>query len=152
MKWNEFGRVCTVCNTFKPWDNFSWKRSKKYKNSPTINQVKQPKCKECAILETSSWRGAQSEGRLKDLYYKRAYGITLADFNTMFISQNGKCKLCSRELSLVNNTPDRAVVDHCHSSGNIRGILCNECNRGLGYFRDNPEALANASLYIKGEL
>lgn len=70
----------------------------------------------------------------------------------MFISQNGKCKLCSRELSLINNTPDRAVVDHCHSSGNIRGILCNECNRGLGYFRDNPEALAKASLYIKGEL
>ena len=152
MKWNSVGRVCTVCGVFKEWESFSWKRSKRYKDSSKLHQLKQPKCKDCALIETSSWRESQSQERLRDLYYKRMYRMSLENFNYMFTSQKGKCKLCNKDLSLLNNNPERAVVDHCHTTGKVRGILCNECNRGLGYFRDNSEALFRASIYIKGEL
>jgi hypothetical protein len=40
-------------------------------------------------------------------------------------------------------------VDHCHTGGHVRGIICNECNRGLGYFRDSPNALRNAASYLE---
>lgn len=44
------------------------------------------------------------------------------------------------------------VVDHCHTDGHIRGILCNECNRGLGYFHDSREALHRATLYVQNTI
>lgn len=152
MKWTEVGRYCSVCNQFKSWDNFSWKRTKRHKNKePKLHQIKQPKCKSCAHNETKRWRENQSQDRLKDLYYTRTYGLTLKEFNQMFIKQDGKCLLCKTELELDGLSRNRAVVDHCHTGGHVRGILCNECNRGLGYFKDNRNTLMNAIRYLAGE-
>ena len=147
-KWNKSGRVCSVCDTFKSWENFSWKRSKRYKDSNKIHQLKQPKCKDCAMIETTSWKESQSPERLKDLYYKRQYGLSLHNFNKMFAAQNGQCILCKKDLDLEGISGDRAVVDHCHTTGKVRGILCNECNRGLGYFKDNINTFKNAIKYL----
>ncbi len=47
--------------------------------------------------------------------------------------------------------PQRCCVDHCHKTGKIRGLLCASCNGGLGLFKDNPQALANAILYLKAK-
>lgn len=77
--------------------------------------------------------------------------MTLHDFNTRFIKQQGKCLLCKTDLSLEGLSGNRAVVDHCHVDGHVRGILCNECNRGLGYFKDNKDTLMNAIKYLAGE-
>lgn len=152
MKWTEAGRVCSVCSEFKVWGQFSWKQSKRYKESKQIHQRKQPKCKMCAQRETTTWRESQTTDRLKDLYYKRTYSLSLKEFNQKFIAQNGQCLLCKRDLSLEGNSGNRAVVDHCHTKGTIRGILCNECNRGLGYFKDSIATLLNAAKYLEGTL
>ncbi len=153
MKWNEHGRFCSVCSLFKSWNDFSWKRAKRYQDkSPHLHQVKQPKCKSCANLEANDWREAQTSERLKDLYLRRTYKISYEKFCDMLENQKHICKICSRLLdtSLGNATPkaNTAVVDHCHTTDKIRGILCNECNRGLGYFKDNIMSLENAVRYL----
>jgi hypothetical protein len=51
-----------------------------------------------------------------------------------------KCVICGSD--------EKLVVDHNHSTGDIRGMLCNHCNRGLGHFRDNPELLEFARIYL----
>jgi len=151
-KYDDSGRVCSVCGEYKLWREFSWKRPKKYKDSEKTYQLKQPKCKNCAQKETDSWREKQSSERLKDLYYQRTYGLSLKGFNSMFVSQKGQCLLCKTDLALEGHPGNRAVVDHCHTKGHIRGILCNECNRGLGYFKDSPTTLLNAVKYLEGTL
>lgn len=78
--------------------------------------------------------------RKRGEHLKAAYGITAKQYDYMFSAQGGKCQICERELKLV--------VDHCHETKAIRGLLCNGCNSGLGYFRENTNALANAIRYI----
>lgn len=153
QKWDETGRVCSVCSVFKSWDEYSWKRSKEYKDkSPKINQIKQPKCKNCAHSETKAWREKQSPERLKHLYLTNTYGLSYKDFTDMLELQEYRCRVCSRTLEVSIEArqlkASSAVVDHDHITGKVRGILCNECNRGLGYFHDNKESLMNAIKYL----
>ena len=134
-------RTCTKCKETKSLSMFS-------KKEKTGKYNLQPRCKPCAAEDTRVWRELQSPERIKDLYYRRNYGMGLDEFNTRLANQQGKCKICDRTLSLEGLTGDRVVVDHCHTSGLVRGLLCNECNRGLGYFRDNKEALIRAARYL----
>lgn len=72
---------------------------------------------------------------------KHRYGITLVDYNEMLLQQNCRCKICDVESSGL-------VVDHCHNSGNVRGLLCSSCNQGLGFFKDSPERIERAAQYL----
>lgn len=73
----------------------------------------------------------------------RQLGITPADFYMMAENQDWACKICGR-------IPEGKLhVDHCHTSGNIRGLLCGGCNVGLGHFNDDPERLAAAIEYLR---
>ena len=94
---------------------------------------------------TKAWRDRNKEkNRLihKNCKLKSNFGITLEDFNRMFKEQNGKCKICSKGLI-------KPHVDHNHDTGKVRGLLCNQCNRGLGFFNDNYQLLDKALYYIK---
>lgn len=82
----------------------------------------------------------------KDCYLKHKYSITLDDYNQMMSDQNGQCKICSRDIS---NGGKSVHVDHCHDSGKVRGLLCDKCNRGLGYFDENSEWLKKAAKYLE---
>jgi len=77
-------------------------------------------------------------------YLWRTYGITLEDYNSMLFKQNGLCAICYQES--VNKLH---AVDHDHSSGAVRGLLCHNCNRGLGMFKDNTDFLQSAIMYLK---
>lgn len=57
----------------------------------------------------------------------------------------GKCKICEKELH------EEIHIDHNHTTGKVRGILCGKCNKGLGQFNDNIEFLTNAINYLKNE-
>lgn len=138
-------KICKKCGCDKPLSEYSNKNAKGRK--PAL----QPRCKTCANEDTLIWREQQSSDRLKDLYYKRNYGMSLEEFNFLLETQHGKCKLCYRDVSVEGLGPDRAVVDHCHKNGHVRGILCNECNRALGYFHDNIQALENAVDYLRSD-
>lgn len=83
----------------------------------------------------------------KSKYYSR-YGITFEELLERLKNQNNKCPCCNTEITLTGKRAT-AVVDHCHSSGRVRGLLCTTCNSGLGMAKDNKEILFNMIKYLE---
>lgn len=77
---------------------------------------------------------------------KLKFKITFEQYLLIFSQQNGKCSICSVTLVLRNKNTH---LDHNHTTGKIRGILCKFCNNGLGFFYDSPEKLRNAAIYLE---
>jgi hypothetical protein len=69
------------------------------------------------------------------------YGLTAQQYEAMTITQGGRCLICADE-------PDQLVVDHCHATGRVRGLLCSSCNTALGFMRDSPLIALAASSYL----
>lgn len=78
----------------------------------------------------------------------RQYGLSKEQFYEMWERQNRVCAICMQECNNSNNT--KLCVDHCHSTGKVRGLLCFKCNTGLGRFNDSPELLERAADYLRG--
>lgn len=83
------------------------------------------------------------KAKVKDCHLKRQFGISWKEYQVMFEMQNGLCVLCERK---ENNR--MLSVDHNHETGEVRGLLCGDCNRGLGLFKDNPKVLLKAAEYV----
>lgn len=81
-----------------------------------------------------------------DLRLQREYGITLEEYNKVLKYQGNACGICKKEH--VPGRP-RLAVDHCHLSGELRGLCCWSCNRKLGVFLDDLGLLESAYLYAK---
>ncbi len=76
----------------------------------------------------------------------RQYGLTIEQFHALLESQGGKCAICGfSDLSRPKLFP---VIDHCHETGRIRGILCSSCNHGIGKFKNDPGLLSAAIGYL----
>lgn len=73
------------------------------------------------------------------------HGVNKEQYDKMDALQDGKCKICGG----VNKSGRRLAVDHCHTTGKIRDLLCSKCNVGIGNFNDNPELLLIAAEYLK---
>jgi hypothetical protein len=82
------------------------------------------------------------------------YKVNNGQRKEMLKKQDNKCAICSKEISFKGQTnkgddsKDAAVLDHCHTTGEIRGILCTPCNRALGLFKDSQDILNSAIKYI----
>ncbi len=83
----------------------------------------------------------------KDSALLDRYSISLEDYKSMLVAQNSRCALCNTENPM--GPTNMFVVDHCHKTGKVRGLLCNHCNTGLGKLQDNPELLRKAAAYIE---
>lgn len=83
-------------------------------------------------------------------YLKRNYKMTLDDYESMLDGQNHKCAICGgKGFCMGKHHKLRLVVDHCHETGKVRGLLCHNCNRGFGLFKDNTGALLKAVDYLE---
>jgi hypothetical protein len=76
---------------------------------------------------------------------KHRYGITLEEFNALLAKQNSRCAICCLSDNVVWH------IDHCHVSGKFRGVLCSQCNKGLGHFKDSLILLLAAVKYLEEE-
>lgn len=122
------------------------------KNKETIkNQRRSYYKKNKEKLLISQRRRAKARYHLNDVTFvnrrlKYNYGITLDDYTDLAAKQEGCCAICGY-CSLELNK--RLVVDHCHKTSNIRGLLCSYCNSMLGFARDNLKNLKKAIAYLK---
>lgn len=82
---------------------------------------------------------------IKDYKLRAKYDISLDEYNEIFIKQDGKCAVCGKHQSEIKTA---LAVDHCHSTGKVRGLLCGNCNRGIGMLQDDIENLRCAILYL----
>lgn len=124
---------CTVCEIDKPLKAFSLAKRKK--------DGRRYDCKECANKRT-----AEVATHSRDRWYRRTYGITLADWNTMFELQLGRCAICGTDSP--GGSRNRFHVDHCHVTGTVRGLLCYGCNTSLGKFGHSIDTLLQAIIYL----
>lgn len=77
---------------------------------------------------------------------KHKFGLTLEQYNEMFLAQNGLCLGCYRHVSVFKKG---LAVDHDHKTGKVRGLLCAPCNRSIGYCADNPIILRRLADYLE---
>ena len=134
-------KKCTKCGVNQPLTNY-------LKNQKGRDGLR-PHCKTC--FNTSN-RASYKRTVKKDPDFNRnrelikKYGITLADREVMLKEQGGRCKICQRLEKDVRHS--LLCVDHCHTSGEVRGLLCAGCNTALGSLEDNPTAIKAALAYI----
>ena len=136
-KYNWNIRPCTVCRRLLDFNHFDLdKRS--------YNGIKSS-CKKCC-RDYMSTHYKNNKNNVKDKNLFQVYGITLKEYNTLLKTQNNVCAICKKE-----NLPNSGslAVDHDHETGKVRGLLCVQCNRGLGIFYDNISYLENAIKYLK---
>jgi len=91
---------------------------------------------------SKAWRSGNPM-RAHNSFLKSNHGIDLVEYERMLDEQNGGCAICGQKDKFF-----RLAVDHCHGTNRVRGLLCSQCNRGLGAFKDNPELLKRAAAYL----
>jgi hypothetical protein len=117
-------------------------------------------CNSCGcLLEDSNWFPSSKKSRhyiCKPCHQKQArtwanindYGLeSQAEFDALLKAQNGVCAICKQPETQVNRI--NLSVDHNHSTGKPRGLLCSVCNRGIGYLKDSVELVGAALDYLK---
>jgi Recombination endonuclease VII len=128
-------KYCPQCKEVKPVAEFGSNRAKK--SGLTAY------CKPCHTIVTRENK-IKKFGSERNYLLQYRYGITEDDFERMLARQGGLCAICQ----VVPGT----FVDHCHRTGDVRGVLCFNCNNGLGHFGDNTVLLELAALYLGGDV
>ncbi len=138
----ELPRRCTRCKELKPVTEFTWEKRQRYLNN----------CKKCMSEKTLIWRG-NNRHRIKEhdrkIHIKTKYKISMETFDILCAVQGNRCGICRRDLPIAEKKWREVCVDHDHLTGKIRGILCRNCNTGVGHLQDNPDLLQAASLYVR---
>lgn len=108
-------------------------------------------CKPCIRAERRlRWHEKPLEERRyqRNRHLRSNYGMTLVDYEEMLTSQLGSCAICGAAPPENASRFGVLHVDHNHVTGAIRGLLCQNCNRGLGMFNDDPTRLLQAAEYV----
>jgi hypothetical protein len=124
------GRTCSKCNTFKPADAFAREKDKRAATGVAMRAD----CKVCM------------EERKYKAMIKKTYGFTYEEYEKILDDQKGCCAICKSRIG--NAAGKRLFVDHCHDTLKVRGLLCSQCNMGLGLFKDSPTLLQKAINYL----
>ena len=82
---------------------------------------------------------------------KKKYGITPEQFDELLKKQSARCAICGKSGS-GRIGGGRLLVDHCHKTGAVRGLLCHQCNSAIGMLNDDVDVVASAFRYLSGRL
>ena len=82
----------------------------------------------------------------------KKYNLTLEEYKQLEIEQNNRCAICLNGVSGMSHSNKRLSIDHDHLTGKVRGLLCGNCNVGIGHLKHNPILLQNSITYLTGDL
>lgn len=125
------GRECTTCGIFKPASQYTLSRDSRSFGGVAMRS----KCKTC------------DEFRKYKRFIKKTYDFSFEQYEEMFDRQGGCCAICKSKVSSTRTS--RLFIDHCHDTLKIRGLLCSQCNHGLGLFKDSSTLLKKAIEYLE---
>jgi len=125
---------CPGCEQMLPRDRF-------YRDKSVSNGLRSY-CKECTRQQNKARKRSREQNRK---YNIQKYGITIDEYDALLEAQDGCCAVCG---TLYPGKQGRFCVDHDHTTGKIRGLLCATCNLGLGHFQDDVERLQLAIDYL----
>jgi hypothetical protein len=108
-------------------------------------QRQKPGAKERNYAKTVEWRKANAD-KVRKQQIRHKYGLSGDQFDAMLQAQNWCCAICGTQLRFGLGG---LTVDHCHTTGRVRGILCTQCNTGVGMFRENPATFTRALAYLE---
>lgn len=128
-------KTCSKCKTTKSLKDFA-SRSK-------AKDGKRSQCKEC----DKKYR-ADNQDEVREYHYQNRYGISLNDYNNKLESQNYCCAICGAK-DISNDRMTKLVVDHNHTTGEVRGLLCHPCNVTLGAAREREDILMACISYLR---
>jgi hypothetical protein len=154
------GKICVRCDIEKNYSDFSKDASKLDGYASECKSCKSARVKKYNIANGGLRRKKSPEVALRDSlsYAKRSLkkfaNISTEEVNTLYMdalsSQNGVCAICRKPESASNQHGlKRLAFDHDHATGRFRGLLCGNCNMGLGKFKDDPEILQRAIEYLQ---
>ena len=127
-------KPCGRCGVVKAFDDFF--DNKRYKSG------KASYCKEC---HRGYYKQRCPEKRRLE-YVKAHYGLSPEEYYRLKTSANSTCQTCGTPEG--DSKPTKLVVDHCHETGKVRGMICDRCNRALGLVGDNIQTLSNLITYL----
>lgn len=145
-------RTCKECLAVHPYPSG-------FHKDPSRKDGYRTKCKECSNRQARAWRARNPErvrvhwltaitknpDRGRPSALRRHYGITVEQYDSLLLNQDGRCAICGKT---VEENGQRLHVDHDHETGRVRGLLCNACNPGIGFFKHNPDLLKKAMGYL----
>ena len=137
---------CKICSCEK--ENARYRRNREHLKARMRERYwKDPE--KTRARERSHYADNKAQHRRNRL--KRLFQISVEDYEVMLHKQDGVCAICRQPESLVRGEGSQSLsIDHDHNSGRVRGLLCANCNSGLGMFRDSPAILTAAKTYLMG--
>lgn len=144
MRYSGCVKTCNKCNVEQPLDEFG-----EYKGR--LGTLRRNSCHSCRKraekirYATDPNVKDRMKKRARDYRLKTQYGIDEKEFQRMVESQNFKCAICR----CVPDSKRKFNVDHCHTTGKVRGLLCWNCNIALGYLKENVDSFKNAIDYLQ---
>ena len=134
-------KTCSKCNETKQAIEFGKDSSKK-------DGLRS----ECKVCQNKREALRRTKPKVINQRYKASlkqkYGIDVEEYNRLFEAQKGCCKICNKHQTEFKK---KLSVDHNHTTGKVRGLLCDSCNRGLGFLQDSPNTVASALEYLLEE-
>lgn len=135
-------RTCTCCGVEKPLEDFY-----QHKGKRTSEGYRNPVCKTCHTKKSIEWAKANKDkvaAHRRKRNLKQKYSISVETYEEMLKEQNGVCFICSSPP-----VRRRLNVDHCHTTGKVRRLLCDKCNMALGLLEDDKERLVKVRKYLE---
>jgi nitrate/TMAO reductase-like tetraheme cytochrome c subunit len=112
-----------------------------------IFRINESGSKYCSVKCYNEYRrnnSGDSKHLIKLNQIKSKYGLNETEYKSLFEKQDNKCAICGLDLDNI-----KTCVDHNHKTGEVRGILCDKCNKGIGHFNDDINLFENIILYLK---